>query len=638
MVQAHRSARSAPTPEENRLFFKLLNRPLLIATCALLLLHGGLLAASIPNYRVTIDSAYHVSMARDYGEHWLVPWDYINFGPRGRPNLQGPLLHAAIGGLGRLLGGDGNDYIVANAILAVIQWAAAMATVAFFSFSLGGELAMLIAVALLSGAGFAGASFAIGIPSGWLFVFTPWAIWFFLEGRIAAAAVLTVLAIYSHIGGYLTAPLGIAIAALLTRHWKQLLRCGLLAAALTLPYTIHIIRYVGWFSGVKSHSALLFDPMLDVLAIVAAVSLCRNPREHPFMIAWLIAPIAWVFQDTGRFLLQWPLGGSVAAGWLVAKQLRLVELPRRLTYALCIAALATLLPFGLPSLAGEVAWLAGNQYPLAVDWQRTQVTARSIQRAGLTSTLIADYSPTLCPGLAVYADLGCEKGDWIEVQPTRDPADNISAANKTYVIPLPATDPMLVSLSSLGRLIVHTGSVPSESTIVSLRTPQSIADAAVLVSATIRTEAEWLGRYAINNALSLTDFWRVSSPSGRAQFIQTLAIQRTHAGRIELACLLYAWALEENDPQDARTMRQIALRLGVIASYLSDDYALDFLSQGRFAELKGQFLELATRSNRLAFYPIPGPELIANFKSLSHTVMPTRDDLFGGRPSGEWLP
>jgi hypothetical protein len=147
--------------------------PAVVVTCAILLLHGGLLAVSIPDYRVTIDSAYHVSMGRYYGEHALALWDHINFGPCGRPNLQGPLLHTAIGRVGRLLGGTGDDYVRANSLLAVIQWAAAMGTAAFFAFCLGGEIAMLLAVALFSGAAFAGTSFAVGIPSGWLFILTP---------------------------------------------------------------------------------------------------------------------------------------------------------------------------------------------------------------------------------------------------------------------------------------------------------------------------------------------------------------------------------------------------------------------------------------------------------------------------------
>jgi len=616
--------------------------PLVLATCAVLLLHGGLLVASIADYRVTIDSAYHVSLGRNYGEHGLVPWDAINFGPRGRPNLQGPLLHAAIGGIGRLLGGHGDDYVLANAMLAVIQWGAAMGTAAFFAFALGGEIAMLFAVALLSGAAFAGTSFAIGIPSGWLFIFTPWAIWLFLEERLLPAALAAALAIYSHLGGYLTAPFGIAVAALIARRWRQLFGCGAIISGLTLPYTIHVIRYAGWLSGVKSHSALLFDPMLDVVAVAGTVRIFRTPREHPFMVAWLLAPIAWLLEDPGRFLLQWPLGGSVAAGWLLANRAaRISDVRHRIRHTLGLAALATVLPFGLPSLGGEVAWAAGNRYPLAVDWRSARAIAEGIDRAGLTHTLIADYSPALCPAIAVYDDVSCEKGAWVEVQSRSDPAADIGAANKTYIIPLARSDRMLASLAALGWIglcrSVAATSVSSDSSVVRLMRPPAISEAAPFVSATITAEAQWLGRNAINNAISYADFPQLLSPFGRVKFRRALAIQRAHAGRVELACLVYAWALEPGDPQDARAMRQIALKVGVIASYLSDDFALDFLSRTRFAEVRERFLELAGGSNRLAFEPMPTPEVMANFNSLVSTALSSRADTFPGRAAGNWL-
>src|SRR5512139_3270280 len=102
-------------------------------TIAVLALHGILLAIALPDYFVGIDSGYHVSLARWYGEHGTGWWDHINFGPGGRPNLQGPLMHVAIGYLGRALGGDGMDYVRANAILALTQWAAATFTAWFFS-------------------------------------------------------------------------------------------------------------------------------------------------------------------------------------------------------------------------------------------------------------------------------------------------------------------------------------------------------------------------------------------------------------------------------------------------------------------------------------------------------------------------
>ena len=148
---------------------------------AIFALHGLLLLITLPDCFVSIDSGYHVSLARWYGEHGVAWWDHINYGPGGRPNLQGPLLHMAIGYLDRLLGGDGMDYVRANAILALLRWAAAVFTVWFFARRYGGDWAALFAVALLSGALFASVSFAVGIPSGRIFIFSAWAAWCFVE-------------------------------------------------------------------------------------------------------------------------------------------------------------------------------------------------------------------------------------------------------------------------------------------------------------------------------------------------------------------------------------------------------------------------------------------------------------------------
>jgi hypothetical protein len=117
------------------------NHRVIAAALLVLSVHGALLLATLGDWRVTIDSAYHVSLARAWGEHGLVPWDHINFGPGGRPNLQGPLMYLVIGGLGRAMGGAGRDYVLANAIVAAAQWAAAMATAAVFALWLGGEWA-----------------------------------------------------------------------------------------------------------------------------------------------------------------------------------------------------------------------------------------------------------------------------------------------------------------------------------------------------------------------------------------------------------------------------------------------------------------------------------------------------------------
>lgn len=95
--------------------------------------HFVLLLAMIPDYFADNDLGYHVSLGRQYGEHGSYFWDNLNWAPSGRPNLQGPLLHYAIGILGRLLGGEGDHYVLAFSLLAVLQWAAAMFTTIFFA-------------------------------------------------------------------------------------------------------------------------------------------------------------------------------------------------------------------------------------------------------------------------------------------------------------------------------------------------------------------------------------------------------------------------------------------------------------------------------------------------------------------------
>src|SRR5579885_917785 len=439
----------------------------LIAAGAIFSIHFALLAGSLLDYRVTIDSAYHVAMARQWGLQGWVLWDQVNFGPRGRPNLQGPLFQAAIGALGRLLGGTGADYVLANAIAALTQWTAAVLTAAFFALQLQGEWAALFAVSLLSGAVFASSSFAVGIPSGWLFILAGWAIWFFVRRRLAACALASALAIYMHIAGFATAPLAIVVAAALTRRWREMAAVGVLVALLTAPYAIHVLSNLDWFSGAQGHPALLFDPMLDLLAAAAALMLLRRPRENVVLIAWLAAPMVWLAHDPCRLILQSALAGSVAAGVALERAMRRVHRRSAALFLGCaIVTGASVFPLGMPALAAEITWDMGLRYPRAIDWRRSAELAAELERAGLTRRLVADYQPALCPALAVFAPLSCEKGHWVEVQPRRDPADDLSASDKVYILPIPADDPVLAAMQARGWLTRHGGA--EDSSIVTL--------------------------------------------------------------------------------------------------------------------------------------------------------------------------
>jgi hypothetical protein len=153
----------------------------------------------------------------------------------------------------------------------VTKWAAAMLTAVFFARRFGGDWAALLAAALLSGNTLASGSFAVGIPSGWIFILAPWAIHFFLHRRLALATLATSLAIYFHLAGYATVPAGILVAALLARRWRHLLVVGAATVVLTLPYTIHLVRNLAWYRGQHGHVAVGFAPLIYLAAIPGLV-------------------------------------------------------------------------------------------------------------------------------------------------------------------------------------------------------------------------------------------------------------------------------------------------------------------------------------------------------------------------------
>jgi hypothetical protein len=613
-----------------------LRRWVIIAAILILCVHGALLLSTLTDWRVTLDSGYHVSLAREYGEHGLVAWDNINFGPAGRPNLQAPLMHMAVGAIGRAMGATGRDYVLANAILAAVQWATAVATAAFFALLLGGKWAMLLAVALLGGAGFASTSFAVGIPSGWLFILIPWAIHFFLRRRLVSATIVTSAAIYVHIAGVVTVPLGIVVAAVLGRRWRDLVFIGIATAIITAPYTLHCLRYVGWFSGVRNYSALLFDPMLDVLGLAGLIAALGRPRDNALLVAWAAAPLAWLFQDPGRFIMQSGLAASVlAAVWLAARLSRMRD-TSRIVCAAMVTAIATLCPFGMPALAAEMAWAVGIHYPRALNWQAAEALAGAIEHHDPGGQLVADYQPALCPAIAVYAPIACEKGHWVEVQPRVDPADALLAASKVYVLPLEAGDSALEAMARRGWLRAWGGA--TDSTVVTLTARAPLDAASTAAGQIVASEAAWLSSHAINNSFRGGVWPAVLSPAAsRARRAQLLE-QRERAGRIQLALIVYAYALEPGFPRQAAGMRRAARDLGVIASFLGDGLALDWETEAATARLRWRLGLLSFAAQSMDRQPPPDAEFERALDETLDVYLATKGTAFFERPPCDSLP
>jgi hypothetical protein len=355
-------------------------------------LHAALLLLMLPDYMADNDLGYHISLARQYAEHGTYFWDSLNWAPTGRPNLQGPLLHYSIGFLGQLLGGEGDNYVLAFSLLAVLQWAAAMFTAIWFARRYGGDLAALFAAAILSGSIWSAAPFFVGVPSGWIFILTPWAIHFFLEDRYVIAALFTTAVMYVHLGGAPVAPFGVFLAAVFTRRWKGLLKTGAITAALTSVYLVHFIRHLDWYTGRRGHVAGSANTLAYLLAVPGLIWLLRRPRENLFLLIWAAAPLAWVFQDNLRFMLQSSIAVSAIGGVFVARLLRHLSRPRlRAALAVGLVLLATIFPLSIPSLPVEIAWATGHGFPRELDWSEARTLAQVVKDSGIENRIVNSY-------------------------------------------------------------------------------------------------------------------------------------------------------------------------------------------------------------------------------------------------------
>lgn len=575
-------------------------------TWVLVGLHLALLLLTVKDHFLSIDSGYHVSLGRYYAEHLTAFWDHINYGPYGRPNLQGPLLHACIGALGWVLGGTGDDYVLANSLLAILQWVGAVFTVVFFAKRLGGDWAALFAAALFTGDYLASVSFSIGIPSGWIFVLTPWAVHAFLKEKWLASALLTSAVIYVHLGGYATAPLGVCLAAALTGRWRGLLVVGGLTTLFTAPYTIHLLTFRSWYIGETGHVATFASPLILLLGLAGFLGALVRPKRNVFVLAWVLAPTAWVFQDYTRFLGQSVLVAVVLGGMvLVTVQNRWIRARWRPWFAVAALAVATLAPMSLPAVALRPAWALGLRYPRMMEWDEARKLATVLAENGLENRLTYVYNHSFGPALAVFTPITLEKGHWVEVQPRPDPVNWVSAGEKAYVMPVPPGDIVLRRLEESGLLRIHGGT--EKSSVLTLPGPGELEPAALAVSGIVTEESLWLADHAVNNTMDPVR--EALSKEGLANRRARLLEQRIHAGRVAVATLVLAYALEVSHPEAAGDARGAVRGFSSIAAFLSDEWSMDFIDAQRHETLRENFRELANLARELGRTLVPSPAL-----------------------------
>lgn len=572
-------------------------------------LHLVLLLLMLRDYFADNDLGYHISLARQYAENGVYWWDYLNWAPTGRPNLQGPALHYAIGLLGRLTGGDGWAYINAFSILAVGQWAAAVFTAVFFARRFGGDRAALFAGALLTGNVMSAAPFFVGVPSGWIFVLSAWAIHFFLEEKYVRAILFGTLTTYVHLGGAPVIGLGILLAALATRRWKGLLITGGFTVLLSSPYIVHFLRHLDWYNGQRGHvagSVAMFTYALAAPGVLWVAWQAWRRQKGLFLLLWAVAPLAWLFQDSLRFFLQSSVAASTIAGVFVAWALvRFTgeEAQHWLTGVLVLV--ATLYPFGIPSLPVETAWASGQGFPRELDWKEAEALARVVQEDSLQNRIFDPYYDSLNGAMSVFVPVRQRYGHWGEVRPVEDPAQMISTGEFVYMVPLPPDDSLLVEFDAGGLVTNHGGG--RETSLVTLPSPAGTAVVNPMLVDVVEREVAWLRENAVPNLFPPpTMLFNVAEIRARRA---RMAVQKAHVGRIQLVVLLYAFAVEGDEPELAAGVRRSARGWGSVANFIGDETALDYIDEARFERFRQNLRAFAREVEVLRTQAHPSPEL-----------------------------
>jgi hypothetical protein len=574
----------------------------------ILLLHGVLLLLMLRDYFADNDLGYHISLARQYAERGSYFWDHLNWAPTGRPNLQGPALHYGIGILGRILGGEGWDYVHAFSVLGIAQWSAAVFTAVYFARRFGGDLAALLAGALFTGNVQSAASFFVGVPSGWIFILSAWTLHFFLRERYARSGLFGALTAYVHLGGAPVVALGLILAGALTGRWRGLLKTGALTLVLASPYVIHFVMHLDWYNGQRGHVAGSVAFFTYALAAPGLIWLLFQRRRGLFLLLWAVAPLPWLFQDGLRFFLQSTVVASVIAGvFLTWVLLRLTSGRMRTSLVALLVMVGTIFPFQFPSLLVEGIWAAGRGFPRELDWREAEALAEAVREGGLGERIMDPYYDSMSGALSVFYPIHQRGGHWGEVRPPSDPADTVPPEAFVYMLPFPPDDPFLGEMEERGLVASHGGG--RVTSIVTLTRPGTPDEIRVLVADVIREETEWLAREAVPNVFPDDPFRMLLHSEAMAPWRTRLEAQKAHAGRIQLAVLLYAYAIEDEDPDIAAGVRRSAGGWGSVANFIGDETALDYVDEERFQRFRENLRSFSREAQVLRTQLLPSPEL-----------------------------
>jgi hypothetical protein len=186
-----------------------------------------------------------------------------------------------------------------------------------------------------------------------------------------------------------------------------------------------------------------------------------------------------------------------------------------------------------------------------------------------------------------------------------DPADTISAGRFVHMLPLPPDDSLLAVFTGNGLVTNHGGG--KQTSLITLPSPVGTAAFNPLLVDVVDREIDWLLANARPNLFPppATLFNVVAIREHRAM----LAEQKAHVGRIQLAVLLYAFAIEGDEPELAAGVRRSARGWGGVANFLGDETAMDYVDEARFRRFLANLETFRDELQVMRTQAYPSPEL-----------------------------
>jgi len=175
------------------------------------------------------------------------------------------------------------------------------------------------------------------------------------------------------------------------------------------------------------------------------------------------------------------------------------------------------------------------------------------------------------------------------------------------MLPLPPGDSLLVDLDAHGLVTNHGGG--RETSLVTLPSPAGIAALNPLLVDVVQREIGWLAENAVPNLFpSPTMLFNVAELRAHRE---RMARQKAHVGRIQLAVLLYAFAVEGDRPELAAGVRRSARGWGSVANFIGDETAMDYVDEARFERFRQNLVAFAREIEVLRTESYPTRELDA---------------------------